>query len=129
MAWEKRRNGRLYYYRSRRNADGRVVKEYLGCGPEAVAAAKEDAARKAERMALRQEEQQQRLADLTLGHQILNVYTDAGALLEAALLAAGFHRPGRKPWRKRRSRRTKDAKPKNENRTREAEEGDTGSGG
>ena len=37
MGWEKGR----YYTRTRR-VDGKVVREYFGCGPEAERAARED---------------------------------------------------------------------------------------
>jgi hypothetical protein len=54
MAWEPRRNGRTYYYRSRR-VQGRVVKEYMGGsehGRQAAAAdqAARDSRRQAERL-------------------------------------------------------------------------------
>jgi len=50
MAWETRRNGRQYYYRSRRLGH-RVVQEYLGAGCVAYAAAAEDEAARAKRIA------------------------------------------------------------------------------
>lgn len=43
MAWEKRRNGRSYYYRGRREGS-RIVKEYIGGGEKGRRAAAEDAA-------------------------------------------------------------------------------------
>ena len=96
MAWEKR-GQHLYYYRVHRR-NGRVVKEYLGRGPAAVAAAQQDAARQAERAA--------RQLDLAVTEQIMAAGKEADALVDAALLAAGYHRPQRKAWRKRKSRRT-----------------------
>lgn len=47
MAWEQRGSRRYYYRVSRSN--GRVIKEYIGPGPDAVAAANEDAQRRAAR--------------------------------------------------------------------------------
>jgi hypothetical protein len=85
-----------------------VIKEYLGRGDRAVAAADEDAARRAVRAARRQAEQERRRLDLALGERLVGIGTEANALVEAALLAAGYHRPQRKPWRKRRSGRTGD---------------------
>ena len=100
MSWERRRQ-QLYYYRARREG-GRVIKEYVGSGPAAVAAAKQDLARRAERAA----EQERRQLDTILREQIAGVGDEADALVSAALLAAGYHRPPqRKPWRKRRTRR------------------------
>jgi hypothetical protein len=50
MAWETRgAKGVTYYYRSRRDANGRVVKEYLGRGEKARAAAKADCERRAQK--------------------------------------------------------------------------------
>lgn len=107
MSWERRRNGRLFYYREFRRGR-RVVKEYVGGGAVGEAAAREDAARRAQRAAQRHEEQKRRQADLGLQQTVLTVSADADAMLEAALLVAGFHRPQRKPWRKRRSRKDED---------------------
>ena len=111
MSWERRRQ-QLYYYRARREG-GRVIKEYVGSGPAAVAAAKQDLARRAERAA----EQERRQLDTILREQIAGVGDEADALVSAALLAAGFHRPQRKPWRKRRSRRIDDGEAAKEGRS------------
>ena len=104
MAWE-RRGRNLYYYRVHRQ-HGRIIREYFGRGPAAVAAAEEDAKRRAERA-----------ADTMLREQIAGVGDEADALVSAALLAAGFHRPQRKPWRKRRSRRIDDGEAAKEGRS------------
>ncbi len=63
MPWEMRRNGRRYFYRGRR-INGRVVKEYYGCGPLAELAAREMEVRKQQRVDRRREfaEQQARVA-------------------------------------------------------------------
>ena len=46
MGWERRgRSGKLVYYWSRRGPDGGVVKEYVGSGPRAQAAAAQVEAR------------------------------------------------------------------------------------
>ena len=53
MAWEKRRN-RWFYYRSYRDrTTGQVRKQYLGSGPAAEEAARQDAAQRAEKAAQR----------------------------------------------------------------------------
>ena len=97
MAWE-RRQGRLYYYAVRRQ-NGQVVRQYLGRGQEAVAAAEGVAVRKAARVV----ERQQRQADLAIADQMATIGNNADALVVAALVAAGYHRPQRKRWRKQRS--------------------------
>ena len=58
VSWETRGNQRYYYRGSRQQ--GRVVKEYVGRGAEAEAAAERDLAGRAERAARRQAEQQRR---------------------------------------------------------------------
>src|SRR5262245_26136712 len=100
MAWEKRA-GTLYYYRSVKTADGRVVKEYLGRGPRAqrVAQAAAEARRRAEeeRQALADEKAQ--LAGIDGATQ--EVFEAAQILTEAILLANDFHRPNYGMWRRR----------------------------
>ncbi len=60
MAWERRCNGRLYYYRSRRNGD-LVRKVYMGGGEQGRAAAEADqAARDARRQAAQRCEDESR---------------------------------------------------------------------
>ena len=103
MSWEKRR-GQLFYYRAYREGD-RVIKKYVGRGPAAMAAAAEDAARRTERAAEQQAERKRRQVDSIVQEQIAGVGDGADALVSAVLLAAGFHRPQRKSWRKRRTRR------------------------
>jgi hypothetical protein len=101
LAWELR-NYRLCYYRSRRTPEGKVVRDYMGSGPRAVAAAAAVARAKALREADRQAllEEQARLAgadDDT--EQLAEVGT---VLFEASLLVSGFHRQNYGPWRRKR---------------------------
>jgi hypothetical protein len=102
MGWESR-GGRAYYYRGRR-AGGRVVKEYVGAGPAADLVARHDALardrRQAEAEAARRTADE--LAALDAAVAPLDELTDLVA--RAALLSAGYHRPNRGPWRKRRAR-------------------------
>jgi hypothetical protein len=100
MGWETRRNGR-YYYLAERKA-GRVIKRYVGSGEAGEAAARAAAARKAERAERRDAELQQRKVYETLADQTTAVHHEAAAVLEAQLLIAGFYRPQRKTWRRRR---------------------------
>ena len=100
MGWETRANGGHYYTRSRR-IDGRVVREYIGCGEKGELAAAADAARRAEReaerAAIRAEQERIRAAE--------RVLIDLGRTVDlvtcGALLAAGFERHKRQ-WRMRR---------------------------
>ena len=84
------RGGKKYVYRSRR-INGRVVKEYLGSGAEAEEAARRDAATRAQ------------VAELKRIGVILDaLHIVIQVLIEDHMLAAGYHKPNRGPWRKRR---------------------------
>lgn len=99
MAWERRRNGQLYFYRSSRDpTTGKVRKQYFGRGH----AAEEEAARQSERIARRQAELERRQAAELITDQVAALGANVDGLVETALLAAGYHRPGRKAWRRRR---------------------------
>jgi hypothetical protein len=102
MAWERRGNG-SYYYTAQR-VGGRVVKRYVGTGRLAELAAQLDAVTR-ERDAHEADERRRvrdELAALAAALAPLNELADL--LTAAALLAAGFHRHHRGPWRKRRAR-------------------------
>src|SRR4051794_18721354 len=97
MAWEKRGN-KTYFYRSV-FCDGKVKKIYYGAGPAGKLAADADALRRAERKAEEEARRWQKdqldaavtlTRDLNLGCELLAA---------ATLLAAGYHRPCRHPWR------------------------------
>lgn len=96
MAWEKR-GGRLVYYSARR-VGGRVVKEYLGSGPGAHAAAGLEELERSERKASREREKLQRQRDEELEAQAHRLDCIVNQLLEAV----GLHRPKRGRWRRRR---------------------------
>jgi len=100
MAWENRGN-RRYCYESVR-AGSRVVKRYLG--PELVAflidakIEEKKAKREAERAKFRAI-----VEELTRLEEVLTPFDDfARTVADGAMLAAGYHRPKRGPWRKRR---------------------------
>jgi hypothetical protein len=101
VAWEERRNGRRYYYRSRRIGD-HVVKEYFGAGVGGdMAAADDDAKRlRFSRIAEARHAEQRRLEDLD--HALAKLDLIAETLTKATLAAAGFHQHHRGEWRKRR---------------------------
>src|SRR5262245_40963303 len=98
MPWEAGPRGRPYYTRTRREA-GRVVREYFGVGERARRAAEEDEAR-------RRQAEADREAARALAEDIQTLNELAELFAHAALLVAGYHRPNRGPWRKRRVRKT-----------------------
>lgn len=99
MGWDK--NGR-YYTRSRRE-NGRVVREYVGGGKMGELAAQLDAIereqREVERAAAQAQREEVAALDAPLGE--LNELVDQ--LVQAAMLAAGYHQHKRGNWRKRRA--------------------------
>src|SRR5260370_23738778 len=98
MAWEKH-GRRAYYYRAIRVA-GRVRKVYCGGGMVGQLAAAADARRRAD--------QQAQLVGWLAGRARLEevecltrqLQKECELLAEAVLLAAGFHRPERRHWRR-----------------------------
>jgi hypothetical protein len=100
MAWERRERGGLYYTRSKRVA-GRVVREYLGCGPAARVHAERDARLRAEREALRTQRRCER-NELAKGRAAVSAFSGAlESLLELALEEGGIHKH-KGEWRRRR---------------------------
>lgn len=94
MSWELRHGRRCYYRRQRRG--GRVVADYFGSGPLAVAAARLDAEHRRERAAtLRRREV---LRDLE--RRVDRHLDDGNPLLAAALTDAGLYRH-HGSWRRR----------------------------
>jgi hypothetical protein len=101
MGWERRGN-REYYYRATR-VGGRVVKEYV---PPLVAeaAALMDQGRREQRAAAAAAMKDARDELAALDAELAPLCELADALARGALLAAGYHRHHRGPWRKRRDR-------------------------
>ncbi len=99
MSWEQR-GKRTYYYTAQR-VGNRIVKRYAGAGIVGEAAAIHDATTrdKIQQVATIANGVRTELAALAASIQNLNVFADAVAA--AALVAAGFHRKNRGPWRKR----------------------------
>ncbi len=110
MAWETRARGTRYYTRTRR-VDGRRVREYVGRGPVGELAAREDATRREARHAAqttaREQRQRERAADRQLRELVATVERQAAALTTITLTAAGYHRPKRGIWRRRREHGTR----------------------
>ena len=91
MAWEQRKNSRQkYYYRSRRLADGRVRKEYIGTGSEAEGAAALDAEKRAE-MERQRAKHQALLAELEqASNAVADLAHGCDVMLNASLLTRGY---------------------------------------
>jgi hypothetical protein len=99
MGWERRRRGGRYYTRSKK-VNGRVVREYLGCGDVAQLAAQTDALAREWRQlqALELRDQKAELDALDAG--VRDVLAPSDLAARAALLAAGFHQHKRGEWRR-----------------------------
>lgn len=99
MPWELR-SGRAYFYRLVRR-DGRLVRRYVGRGPQAEASAAEEADERRRRMA-DQELWKNRQAMLRDADRFVAEFSAGVKLLtQASLLAAGYHQH-RGTWRKKR---------------------------
>jgi hypothetical protein len=96
MSWKGR-----YYYRTRK-IRGRVVREYFGAGPAAELAAQEDQRRRRQREAERAAWQAEKETLAELERAVSRLDEQVDLLATAALLAAGYHRPKRGPWRRKR---------------------------
>jgi hypothetical protein len=113
MPWEARPGGR-YYYRAKK-FKGKVIKEYVGAGPSAEAAAAEDALARKTRDTARQLTNE-RLSALEQQwaiplEEFKQTSTICDALVAGALLAEDFHQHDRGAWRKRRMTSSKRTAP------------------
>jgi hypothetical protein len=97
MGWEYRARGGPYYIRYA-ISNGRTIREYLGRGPIAEQAAREDA----EVRAIRDQERAAWQHLETLDAQVTTLDRMVTVLLESTLLTAGYHQHHRGEWRKRR---------------------------
>ena len=104
MAWETRAGSTGRYYVRSRRLGGGVSHEYCGAAGSLTAelAAVEDRLRREarERAALDRRTERERLAALDVPVLALGALGDA--LVAAALVASGYHRHDRGPWRRRR---------------------------
>jgi hypothetical protein len=80
---------------------GRVVREYVGTGPAAEQAAAQDAQRRADRLAQAQARQAEQSRWESAEGPLKEFDRAAGLAMRAALLAAGYFRHSRGPWRPR----------------------------
>jgi hypothetical protein len=100
MGWELR-GGRRYYTRSRK-VGGRVLREYIGRGPEAELAAALDAARRAEQTRRRQAARAEQARLAGADSLLLSFVELAELLARASLVTAGYRQHARGHWRRRR---------------------------
>ena len=110
MGWEQRKGSGGLYYVQKRKHRGKVTSHYIGAGPAATAIAQEDAARRAQTEA----DRQQRQALEAQEAKVTQYCKDFEALLQNTLEAAGYHRPDRGRWRKRRVQSTDRGTPAGE---------------
>jgi hypothetical protein len=113
MALETRRPaGAAYFYLCRRDPrTGRVVKQYYGRGAKADAAAAELEERRRRRAEDRRAVERAAAGLRAADEATAELDAAAALLMEAALLAAGFHRTNYGPWRRRRDRGANGAVP------------------
>lgn len=103
MAWERRgKNGNRYFYRSFRDAGGKVRKRYYGRGPMGQLAANLGAAAQTERKAAAEDWQKQKQQHDAVSAAVEAFCEECDLLLSAVMLAAGYHEH-RGQWRRRRA--------------------------
>jgi hypothetical protein len=101
MGWETRQRGGRYYTRSRRE-EGRVVREYLGTGPVAEAIATLDRIDRRDRINARDEARLKRQQYDEIDALVQTYFNQVEEKMREVLNLAGYHRPKRGQWRKRR---------------------------
>jgi hypothetical protein len=99
VSWQIIR-GRRYYYRNRKVA-GRVLKEYVGAGPQAELAAALDAQRRQERRDKADARRAEQARRAPAEGALRGLDGGLGVLHKAALLAAGFHQHQGGEWRRK----------------------------
>jgi hypothetical protein len=102
MGWETRDSCRGRYYTRSRKVAGRVVREYVGTGAVAELAAAADALRRGDRRAAAEARRAEEASWRAALAPLLELSRVADVMARAALLVAGYHRPSRSSWRRRR---------------------------
>jgi hypothetical protein len=100
MAWERRRNGLFYYRCYRDRTTGQVRKQYLGTGPAAEEAARQDTARRAEKAARRRDERAAEDRYEAARARLIALSHDCDTITRAALAEAGYYQHHRGEWRR-----------------------------
>ena len=102
MAWESRKGSSGSYYTRSLRVDGKVVREYIGTGPTALAIAELDALERQQRhhdqVNLKVEKEAQHMIDQKLYDELKFIKT----VTKALLLVNGYHNH-KGQWRKRRN--------------------------
>ena len=100
MAWQIRPGRRPVYFRSVR-IGGKVVRQYIGSGPEAERIAAADAQRRAEGKAKVEMQKTERARLETTATPLSDFSAQLELLMRAELLAAGCHQHAHCEWRRR----------------------------
>lgn len=103
MAWESR-NGRGRYYTRSRRLNGRVMREYVGCGQVGAEAAEGDLERRQKLQAEQKEFKALRDQDQEMDDLVSSFGLVSEQLAKAALLLAGFRQQKLGEWRRCRER-------------------------
>jgi hypothetical protein len=98
VGWDK---GGRYYTRSRK-VGGKVVREYVGCGPDAALIARMDAVERQRRDTAREDLRTQKAQLDELAARLDELIDTSELAACAALAAAGYRRHNRGEWRKSR---------------------------
>ena len=101
MSWEER-NGRQYYYRKRRDGD-QVYSVYVGSDFIAEIASMQDKQRREERAAERQAWNKTKAEILAIDREVNQTIDTCRDLVNAGLVASGFH-THKGQWRRKRGR-------------------------
>lgn len=99
MGWETRR-GRRYYYRARK-VGGRVIKLYVGAGPQAELAALRDGLAQEDRRITSAARREARVALAAVDNPLEAFAGSVETLTRSSLLLAGYHQHHRGEWRRR----------------------------
>src|SRR5262245_53144656 len=99
MAWEQGLRGKPFYTRTRR-VGGKRVREYLGSGPAAHAAAAADALKRAERRARTEACHKEEARLREVDELVRRLFKLASLVADATLAAGGYVKHGSE-WRSR----------------------------
>lgn len=101
MGIETRHDGKLYYYKKRREGD-RVVSEYVGGGLVVDLAQRRDEIEREQKQAEREQLKAERMSMADIDNALEGFSQMVDSLVEAELISLGFHQHKRQ-WRKRRN--------------------------